>query len=241
MLGPRSPWTWALVAALALPGQGCLLDTGPFSGAAQGGGGAGGEGGSGGDTTATTGPAPVCGDGKKEDGEACDDGNTVEGDGCFECELDCGCPGCVAGEPCRGCEKIASSVILKDPLTKHCYLFVPALRAHDDARKACQDWDAELVAPSTQDEVKGLLDPEFVTAFQPAAEPSVVWTGGRHKGTWQWQNGEPWKLPPAGPEWEGGNPDPTAGTDCVAIDSQGKIRDRGCSEGLPFMCERTPM
>lgn len=244
MLGHRSPWTWALVAALVLPGQGCLLDTGPFSSgatAASGGaGGSGGDGGSGG-ATATTG-ASSCGNGVKEAGEACDDGNEIEGDGCFECKLDCGCPGCVAGAPCRDCEAITASVILKDPATKHCYLFVPAHRAHEDARNACKNWGAELVAPSTQAEMNGLIHPDFVAAFKLGAEPRLVWTGGRNSGTWQWQNGEPWKLPSGGgPAWHGGNPDATPDTDCVAMDSAGLIRDRLCSDGFPFMCERAPM
>ena len=243
MLRPRSLWTWALVAALLTPAQSCLLDSGPFAAAdPTGSGGAGGSGAATttGDSTASGGGS-VCGNGEKEDGEACDDGNATEGDGCFECRADCGCPDCVAGEPCAGCEEIKGAVLLKDPASKRCYLFIPAKRAPTDARDACVDWGGDLVAPSTQAEMDLLVDPDFVAAFVAGADPSLVWTGGRHDGTWKWQNGEPWKLPPDGPAWQGGNPNPASGTDCAAMDADGKILDRFCSDGLPFMCERAPM
>jgi cysteine-rich repeat protein len=235
----RDPWTWALAAALVAAGEGCLLDTGPFAAGSTGAGGAGGEGGAGASTSA--GAGPVCGNAKREEGEDCDDGNTVAGDGCFGCKMDCGCPGCVGGKPCPDCEPIEGSVLLEDPGSKHCYLFVPAASAHDAARAACEGWGAELVAPSTDEELKLLVDPELVAAFEPRAEPDLVWTGGVNEGTWQWENGEPWKAPSVGPSWGTDSPDPAEGTDCIVIDSGGKIRDRACDEEFPFMCERTPM
>ena len=54
-------------------------------------------------TQGTTGPQPVCGDGKLDTGEACDDGNNIDGDGC---EADCSYPGCGDGklDPGEGCD-----------------------------------------------------------------------------------------------------------------------------------------
>lgn len=54
-------------------------------------------------------PAPICGDGKTDPGEACDDGNNIAGDGCFNCQLEqtpvpgpsCGDGVIDAGEECE--------------------------------------------------------------------------------------------------------------------------------------------
>lgn len=57
-------------------------------------------------------PKPVCGDGKKEGSELCDDGNMIGGDGCeTDCTYTCkegtaeGDKACDDGNPCTGTEK----------------------------------------------------------------------------------------------------------------------------------------
>lgn len=61
-------------------------------------------------------PTPVCGDGKKEGSELCDDGNTANGDGCEEdCTYTCkagtaeGDRKCNDGNPCNGEEKCGTA------------------------------------------------------------------------------------------------------------------------------------
>jgi cysteine-rich repeat protein len=48
-------------------------------------------------------PPPVCGNAAVEEGEECDDGNDLPGDGCFECKISfCGNQQLDDGEPCDG-------------------------------------------------------------------------------------------------------------------------------------------
>jgi cysteine-rich repeat protein len=48
-------------------------------------------------------PPPVCGNAAVEEGEECDDGNDLPGDGCFECKINfCGNQQLDDGEPCDG-------------------------------------------------------------------------------------------------------------------------------------------
>lgn len=55
-------------------------------------------------------PPPACGDGKRDEGEECDDGNLVDGDGCSsECTIERRvpeCEGAVDGSPCYQGERI---------------------------------------------------------------------------------------------------------------------------------------
>ncbi|HVK64403.1 MAG TPA: DUF4215 domain-containing protein [Polyangium sp.] len=96
------------LAGLALMGlvAGCSGDETPIT--STGTGGTGGEGGMGG----AGGGEPVCGNGVVEGTEACDDGNTVVGDGCeTDCSFSCnnatpatGDAKCDDGDPCNGAE-----------------------------------------------------------------------------------------------------------------------------------------
>lgn len=73
----------------------------------------------------TTDPLPVCGDGKKEGSELCDDGNTTGGDGCeADCTPTC-IPGtegdkkCNDGNPCNGTETCAvNNCVMGTPLAE---------------------------------------------------------------------------------------------------------------------------
>ena len=56
-------------------------------------------------------PTGVCGDGVVQPGEACDDGNTSDGDGCSAaCEVECG----------FACEKKSEGLRIFSTCTRHC-------------------------------------------------------------------------------------------------------------------------
>ena len=80
MSGGRTMWGAAWALGLALAGCGPRGSGGGSGGSTTGGGP---------DVPADVGKAAVCGDGVLDPGEACDDGNTVDGDGC---QADCTWP-----------------------------------------------------------------------------------------------------------------------------------------------------
>lgn len=269
------PASIALVTALLGGAAGCLSDYGSdcdrnvdlqcfweTRGGAQGGGGAGGatvtttgEGGAGaaGGATTTT-AAPVCGDGAVEAGEACDDGNTDDCDGCRgDCSAEetgcgdgftCGDEACddantAKGDGCFACQDecnptglagASTAAVYTDVPGKRCYVRITASpKSWAAARTQCQTWKGELVAFSTGAELDAVL----------AALPgqSSTWTGGRGKESpdmFGWTNGEPW---PANAPWAPGQPDSTV-DECVELLPDGTLDDQSCSKLNGFLCER---
>lgn len=195
-------------------------------------------------TTTTTTMKPVCGDGNVDMGEECDDANDTEGDGCFKCKKDCGCPGCQVGQLCNNCGPDPNAVEYKDPTTKHCYAYVPAAKNWNDARTACKSdaFKGDLAGLSTQTEMSMILGTKIIGVFQvPDPSNARCWTGGNEigsQGTYKWANGEMWQAPPAGPSWGAGEPN-DATDDCFVIGSDGTLRDRNCAnDSFQFLCER---
>lgn len=215
-----------------------------------GAGGAAGDGGAATTDTATSTTAtittPVCGNGVMEADEDCDDGDAVEGDGCFQCERDCGCTGCQAGTRCNDCPS-AGQTTYKDPAGKHCYAHDPTTKNWPDARTACMGlgdgWD--LFAPSTSDEMTMLMNVSAFSVSQVLSNSSNrLWTGANDQvveGTFVWSNGESWVAPPDGLSLEA----VSATEDCLAAgkdpSSSVTLRGRNCtSDSFPFVCEHTP-
>src|SRR5262245_47255435 len=156
--------SFAFAAALILAGCGDRFvdETG-----AGGGGGTGGTG------------EPVCGNSVVEEGEECDDGNSLLDDGC-----DAGC-----AFDCRGLGE------RQDAVGGHCYRKIEKPRTWLDAREKCQELRGgfDLAALSTQ--------PEFAELTMLFA--GDYWLGGSDlevEGIFKWANGELWvytyNLPP---------------------------------------------
>src|SRR5262249_52472846 len=148
--------------------------------------------------------------------EECDDGNTVDDDGCSDCVVDC-----------KGPNK------LKDPDTHHCYRYFGNAMTWDLARAACiaQGPGFDLAALSTP--------PEFAVV-----EPLVsgyCWLGGtdvENEGTFVWANGELWTYTSMMAPWAPAEPNNQNDEDCVAHDGNGTMNDTDCGEMHPYLCER---
>jgi cysteine-rich repeat protein len=208
-------------------------------------GGMAGDGGSAGSTTSAggSGGSPVCGDTLTEGTEECDDGNDVAGDGCDLCQLDCGCPGCMAGMPCADCGLGATFTGYKDPASKHCYLFDSTLKDWSTARAYCTAWGGDLAGISTSQEMTMILGSNAVTIFA-AGDPNVrSWAGANDmatEGAHMWANGEPWMPPPNGPSWAATEPNGGEPDDCVTFRPDGTMGDRICETPIAYLCERLP-
>ena len=103
----------------------------------------------------------MCGDGVVQPGEACDDGNTSDGDGCSAaCEVECG----------FACEKKSEGLRIFSTCTRHCGDGVVQWELGeecDDTSKCC---DGCRLAPSHNAEVHPLVQ-AHAAAYQ-------------HAGTW---------------------------------------------------------
>jgi cysteine-rich repeat protein len=185
----------------------------------------------------------ACGDEVVDEGEECDDGNEVAGDGCDACTLDCGCPGCMAGAPCTGCSADLTLVGYKDAASKQCYLFNPTAVSWDAARASCMTWGGDLAALSTAAEMSTITGSGIITTFQTGDVNARCWNGGNdggNEGVYQWSNGEPWQGAPAGPSWNAGDPNGGIAQNCFAFGPDGTLHDRVCTDAVPFLCERSP-
>jgi cysteine-rich repeat protein len=231
-------------------GTGGTLTTGGSSGASMTtngaagsiSGGAAGMAGNAGAGAGGTGGGALCGDGQIEPVEECDDGNEIEGDGCYQCKYDCGCPGCSAGAECKNCPAMGLSSF-KDTGSKHCYTYNPTVATWDDARAACVGLGGDLAAPSTVAEGQSVLDLKHLPIFSAGDPNARCWTGGNDvatEGVFVWSNGEMWNAAPPGIAWSAGEPNGGTASNCVVIGPDATVRDRNCIEPLPFLCERGP-
>jgi cysteine-rich repeat protein len=205
-------------------------------------------------TTSTTTVASACGNGDVEEGEACDDGNTEDCDGCrADCSAEetgcgdgftCGDEECddgnqIAGDGCRECRKEcntgtiqggSNAAVYTDVPGQRCYVRVSASpKSWGAARTQCQQWKGDLFAFGNLGELASVL------AALPG--PNSVWTCGKGAMSpdgFSWQSGDPW--PPSAP-WAAGQPD-SADTECVELLSDGTLADQSCNKLNAFVCER---
>jgi cysteine-rich repeat protein len=173
----------------------------------------------------------VCGDGHYEpvNGEECDDGNLIDGDGCdATCIVEC--------VPVPG----AAAAVKRDS-TNHCYMSftspVDRAAAHQTCTSLGMGWD--LVAITSQGErdwIDGSVDPDAETWI--GASDAVV------EGIWAWSNGEVWGYE----SWNGGEPNDAGGIeDCavllvddIGLDTEDLWNDIDCTAGREFICELRP-
>jgi cysteine-rich repeat protein len=212
---------WFLAAAIVV---GCatggpVVDATSTSGGASsggtgavdpvGGGGAG-LGGSGGGTSAT------CGDGVVDPGEECDDGNTIDGDGCSGCLIDC--------EP----------MAVKNPANHHCYRVFTTAATWATAEPSCQTWGG---APGLGHLVS-IADAAEQT-FVSALVSEGAWIGAddaANEGVYVWTDGTPWMYQHFAP----GEPNDTNHTEnCIYMHADGGWDDHDCAYMWPsYVCER---
>ncbi len=158
-------------------------------------------------------PAAVCGDGKVEGAEECDDGNERDGDGCSACEVDCG-----------------PAPAFRDPTTHHCYLLhdLPSAAAWSEAEATCVHWGGHLASVTSADELG------FIT--QRLAEDAWVGASEGAAGEFEWVNGEPWNEDSL---WADDEPS-QVGT-CVAILTKHlALSAQDCDDMAGYVCEREP-
>jgi len=147
-------------------------------GAGDGGSGAGGSNGGGSTGGASTGgSAVVCGDGIKDDAEACDDGNDTPDDGCTNgCAIDC--------------EEIddAGMSQMLDAGSGHCYRLDKTGATWLQSEDACVAWGGHLTSITS-----GIEQARVVSYTQPVSTKSV-WIGLNDletDGTFVWVDGAP--------------------------------------------------
>jgi cysteine-rich repeat protein len=164
----------------------------------------------------------VCGDGRLDAGEECDDENLVDGDGCdADCRIECS----------------ADPSMHQDPETRRCYYVSSGVVAQpwEAAGTMCTalgpGWD--LAAASSRDER------DYVLSLVPVQ--TILWTGGNdlvNEGSYEWRNEEPWTNPP----WDQKEPDNLGEQDCISVraDIELRFQTRNCAEPVLFVCEMTP-
>jgi Lectin C-type domain len=219
----------------------------PAGGEQDGGGGGGvtgGAAGAAGGVTAGAKPIPTstCGDGVRDEGEACDEGARNGPD--FACSSECRvqCPSKVSGD----------TTAAQDPRTNRCYALVTTARSFEQAERACRSdlpfRGFQLASIRTDEERQFVLD-----ALAPA---SSFWVGLHDPQkdsfeAWAWVDGSPYD--PAGPEselWGPNEPEDNGQTpnvedgeeECVAL-GKGKnflLIDTNCGVDQAFLCLYAP-
>lgn len=172
------------------------------SSSASGGNGAGGGGSKG-----------VCGDGVVDAGEQCDDQNTIAGDGCTSCVIDCD-----TGE-------------LKNPTTGHCYRVFATSSTQPVAEANCQAWGG---APG----LGHLASIENATenAFVAPLVTGNTWIGADDfGGDWAWIDDTPFAFE----NWQTNEPNYPGVEHCMFMDAQAKWHDHNCGDTrAAYLCER---
>jgi len=208
-----------LACALALCGCNAISGVGDLDFSSAGSGGPGGGGGEGAtqasastSTSTATGGGSICGNGKLEPPEECDDGNTTAADGCSPaCIVECSAPD-----------------ELEDPTNHHCY-WLSGSAAWSHARTVCQSWrDLGDLAVIASERERVFVKP-MLTHY--------TWIGGlKGSAGWAWVDGEPWVEP----IWGSGQPDGSG--ECLGLDqaSNFHIDDDNCAANRDYLCEAAP-
>jgi cysteine-rich repeat protein len=204
----------------------------------------------------------VCGNGRVEAGEECDDGDRDDTDACpstcswarcgdgfvrahvEECDT-ASTDASSCGASCLSCsgpdDFLARSAQGDDAGTStyaRCYSFVAAAKSFDDASLGCNEMGASLVTyPSW-------FDPELVYGGLLKSHPATTYIGlARDKGNWYWLSGE---GAPRRPFWASGQP-AASPNDCV-VQGPSTTSSNGypltwtavaCSSTHPYVCERS--
>jgi cysteine-rich repeat protein len=152
--------------------------------------------------------AAVCGDGVLDDGEACDDGNDFDGDGCIACAVatcgdgilrvgveDCDKGDAIAGDGCTSaCIDCPVDELHRDePDTGHCYRRTdfPSL-AWTDARDACEAAGEHLATLTEEEERTFLADwPDYIGLSDLQVMSQWTWVTGERFEFDAWTDGEP--------------------------------------------------
>jgi cysteine-rich repeat protein len=155
----------------------------------------------------------VCGDGVVDVGEQCDDQNTVAGDGCTACEIDC------------------DTNDLKSPTTGHCYRVFATSSTQPVAESNCQAWGG---APG----LGHLASIEDATenAFVAPLVTSNTWIGADDfGGDWAWIDGTPFAFE----NWQTNEPNYPGVEHCMFMDAEAKWHDHNCGDTRSaYLCER---
>jgi hypothetical protein len=211
-----------LAWGLACGPAGCFLDAGPFD----------------------TGPEPATGGAAAATAAggagAAGNGGTAGAGGGTGGTTSAGGAGGEGGAPL--CGPPLGAVAYQDPETWRCYAFVDVPRIWSVARGICITWGGDLAAPSTAAEMAALFQFADLDAFLSGnPDGARAWTGGNDRADEQenvWSNGEPWLAPPDGPDWFGDEPNGGMMQNCFTTAHDGLLRDRKCTDALPFLCEK---
>lgn len=188
--------------------------------------------GSGGASASSASTGQTCGNGQLDTGEACDDANSIDGDGCSSlCAREC------SG---KGTEV--------DPVTGDCLVMSIRPASWHAAKEQCEALGGHLATADTLDH----LEAKFAFAlewskFAPAESrvidgALVVWLGATDEvteGTFQWVDGTPFALEGMAPPWIGMNPDDAFGNeDCLSYNLFfDGLNDAACAQENPFVCQ----
>ena len=155
-----------------------------------------------------------CGDGNLDVGEECDDENTIAGDGCTSCKVDC-----------------AEAKAFKSPADAHCYWPLPDATSFFKSSVMCQSsLGGQLATVTSQAEL----------ALIASHLGGPVWIGASAlgpTGTLAWLDGEPWDYVVWGP----GEPSQGSKDACVLL--EGEPLRFGMSDCILLrkgLCERVP-
>ena len=155
----------------------------------------------------------ICGNGVLDPGEECDDGSTVDGDGCTQCQVDCDEPGAF---------KVAA--------TAHCYWVSPKALSFFESSVRCQYQGGKLASVTSPLELQQ-LDPKV---------SGPLWIGASAlapAGAFHWLDGEPWAYAP----WSAGVPDVMDKDLCVLLDGEPLLFGaKECTQARKALCERAP-
>jgi cysteine-rich repeat protein len=192
----------------------------------------------------------LCGNGKLEGNEECDDGNTAADDACLPtCKIAvCGdgvkrahaeeCDdgnqvdgdGCSSG--CLTCETSATSFSSSD--NGHCYWLEPEAKSYEDALATCVGKRGYLATYGTDVEWREITD----HLLAPRASTGA-WIGLRQEERngvrdFGWVSGERTLAA----HWAVHEPRRTAGFDCTAQSGAGTWTAAYCADKREFVCER---
>lgn len=241
----------SLSAGLLLSMQACRaaigLDELSF-GPSEGAGGIGGSGGasvsssssassSSGGTGGTMNAGPVCGNGILETTEACDDGNTQNGD---DCASDCRC-----AIPEIAIDK---GIVFGSADAQSCYTLFSGIRSFAEAQDLCKSHGMYLASVRSPGELEWIHT--FIEPFER------IWVGAQRTdpmvNEWVWTSGEPWLIKPCDLQkyplcdnainlWSPGEPSNSTGDeDCVELYNGTALglNDMACTGARVYLCEK---